>query len=369
MYQGLLLGIPINGESFEATLKAFENIISNNKANKKSSYIATANIDFVVNTLHASYRRIKNPSLYRTLLESEWVTADGMPIVWTLRLLGYPIKERVTGADLFLPLLQLAEKNSWRIYFLGGKESEATSAIQKVKNEFPNLKIVGSSYPMIHAQDKPESIDKDILNDLERTKPDLLFLSFGNPKQEIWYNRNHNKIKTPFVMGIGGTLNFYQGRIKRAPHWMQKVGLEWLYRLKEEPQRLIKRYAIDAVLFSIMISPLIIFHNLYYIFSGLLNIINRINRKDSFIIINGSNKIQLNELSTDGKVEKLFMDIDSITQFNKNSLMTILQEKLLNHSDLINILKINKYVITNKIDLTIKSNWKIKLQLYLNRMA
>ncbi|PJE01546.1 MAG: hypothetical protein CK427_10370 [Leptospira sp.] len=369
MSKGILLGIPINGNSFDETLSSFENIIKTNKSNKKSSYIATVNTDFVVNTLYASYKKIKNINLLKTLIHAEWVTADGMPIVWAIRGLGFPIKERVTGADLFKPLLNLAEAKKWKIYFLGGKESEAKLAIEKIRNEFPKLKIVGSNYPMIQSIDSNEEIDFEIIKDINLKKPDILFLSFGNPKQEIWYYRNRSNISIPFVMGIGGTLNFYLGKIQRAPRWMQISGLEWVYRLKEEPIRLFKRYLIDALLFSIMFIPLLV----YYQFLFLVNAINK----------NGNKKLlQANKMLSEIKDSNHFSledwksEDDLIKTLNKMKLkpdkgkiiLNLNGIKACNHEDIYKILILKKECSKKNISIKIISNRLIKLQLYLQRI-
>ncbi len=235
-----ILGVPFDNVTTDQTL----DVISGMIASRKPHYIATANVDF---TALAMY----DEDLRRILLDAHLVVCDGMPLVWASRWLGNPLPERVAGSDLVPKLLAIAEENNWSVYFLGGQEEVAAKAVQMVQARHPNLKIAGVMSPPF----KPlhEMDHATICADIRRTNPDLLFVSFGCPKQEKWIAMNYQRAGAPVSIGVGATIDFLAGHVRRAPLWMQKVGLEWLYRLLQEPRRLFKRYATDFVVFGLTI--------------------------------------------------------------------------------------------------------------------
>jgi N-acetylglucosaminyldiphosphoundecaprenol N-acetyl-beta-D-mannosaminyltransferase len=236
----VILGIPIDDLNMEETLNRLENFILIGRAFQKSHHIVTVNTDFIVKSR-------KDPELCSLLQTTDLATADGMPLVWSARLLGVPLQERVAGADLVPALTGRAAKKGFSVYFLGAAPGIAEKAAAILKQRFQDLRIVGIQSPMYQVGEDMEPV---VLNKIRQASPDILFVAFGNPKQEKWIERYRSELKVPVMMGVGGSLDFIAGKTKRAPKWMQRIGLEWLHRLLHEPRRLFRRYLGDIVVFS-----------------------------------------------------------------------------------------------------------------------
>jgi N-acetylglucosaminyldiphosphoundecaprenol N-acetyl-beta-D-mannosaminyltransferase len=176
--------------------------------------------------------------------------ADGMPIVWASRLLGVPLRERVAGADLILPLLERAANRKWRVYFLGAGNGVAEKAATIVRERF-GTNIVGVEGPMVDPDDSVQLAA--IAARIRGAEPHLVLMAFGAPKQELLIDRIARDIRPAVSLGIGAGLDFIAGTVKRAPRAMQKAGLEWLYRLSREPRRLWKRYLVNDPKFAIIL--------------------------------------------------------------------------------------------------------------------
>ena len=174
-------------------------------------------------------------------------TADGMPLVWGARLLGVPMEGRVTGADLVPALAQRCAEKSYTMYLLGAAPGVAAQAGAVLQRYNVGLNIVGTFSPPYGSI---MDIDQAILDDIKAAKPDVLLVAFGNPKQEKFIGMYGRELGVPVMIGVGGTLDFIAGITRRAPEWMQKTGLEWIYRLAQEPRRLWKRYIHDLAGFS-----------------------------------------------------------------------------------------------------------------------
>ncbi len=231
----VILGAPIDDINMTEALTRIDNFIAEGRASRKGHQIATINADFVVKSLY-------DTELRRILQEADMATADGMPLVWSARLLGVPMKERVTGADMVPALAQLAAQKGYSIYFLGAAPGVAEQAAATLQHQFPTLQIAGCSSPSRAEVDRN---DCSIVEQCRAAQPDILLVAFGNPKQEKWIYEHAEQLNIPVMMGVGGTFDFIAGVTKRAPRWMQQSGLEWLYRLLCEPRRLWKRYATD----------------------------------------------------------------------------------------------------------------------------
>jgi N-acetylglucosaminyldiphosphoundecaprenol N-acetyl-beta-D-mannosaminyltransferase len=235
-----ILGVPLDNVTTGQALETISAMI----ASRKPHYIATANVDFTALALN-------DEELRRILLDAHMVVCDGMPLVWASRWLGNALPERVAGSDLVPKLLAISEEKGWSVYFLGGQKEVALKAIEKVREQHPKLKIAGVMSPPfkpLHEMDHAA-----ICADIRQADPDLLFVSFGCPKQEKWIAMNYLRAGAPVSIGVGATIDFLAGHMKRAPRWMQMTGLEWLYRLLQEPRRLFKRYASDFVVFGFTI--------------------------------------------------------------------------------------------------------------------
>lgn len=251
-----ILGIPIHNVSMdEAVDKIIENV-KTHSAQFTPKYVATVNVDFLVNTLSWIPGKIKCRELYNVLNTAELVTADGMPLVWLSKILGNNLKERVTGADLVPRLVAAAVRKNISFYFLGGREGSAKMAAKKLSDQNPYLSIKGCLSPLLNINET----DLDVIDQINGSGADILLIALGNPKQEIWFQRNKHLIKIPVSIGVGATFEFIAGKVSRSPIWMQNSGLEWIYRLYQEPRRLWKRYCVDLAKFCFLAGWAILKH-------------------------------------------------------------------------------------------------------------
>jgi N-acetylglucosaminyldiphosphoundecaprenol N-acetyl-beta-D-mannosaminyltransferase len=260
---GLILGIPVDNLTFDQAIESIFELIKRFDRDHQAKYVATVNVDFIVNTVSWLPNRFRHPELVTILRKADLVTADGMPVVWAARLLGTRLKERVTGADLVPGLAKACALRGKSIYLLGGQGDVAWKTAEIFQKQYPDLHIAGISSPFVHVEGEKiideEAVDQQILADINQARPDILFVGFGNPKQEMWFERNRSKLKAAVTIGIGGTFEFITGRVKRAPVWIQKSGLEWIYRITQDPMRLFKRYFIGFFKFGILILPPILY--------------------------------------------------------------------------------------------------------------
>ncbi|MCB1111251.1 MAG: WecB/TagA/CpsF family glycosyltransferase [Chlamydiales bacterium] len=262
----LILGIPIDDVSTYGAVAAIQQMIARYHEDRRPRYVSTVNSDFLANALGWRSTHVRDPELLQTLRTSDLTTADGMPLVWLSRWLSPSLAERVTGADLVLRLASSLAAKKMSVYLLGGTEAVAQGAAHKLESSFSDLRITGvaSPYLDIHGLELENSLERDalLLEQINAASPDVLLINLGNPKQELWFDRVKHQLKVPVSIGVGGTFSFLAGTLKRAPAWMQKYGLEWLYRLQQEPRRLLYRYVVDIAKFFYMAIPLVIYHRL-----------------------------------------------------------------------------------------------------------
>ncbi|MFZ5590483.1 MAG: WecB/TagA/CpsF family glycosyltransferase [Bacillota bacterium] len=179
------------------------------------------------------YRAQHDPALLELAGRADIVTPDGTGIVWACAVAGTPVPERVTGIDLMLALLAEAAGRGWRVYLLGAAPGVADEAAANLQRRFPGLQICGTW----HGYFVPQEAEQ-VLADIAEKRPQLLFVALGAPRQEIWLAENLSRIPAPVVgMGVGGSFDVLAGRVRRAPLWMQKAHIEWLWRLIQEPRR------------------------------------------------------------------------------------------------------------------------------------
>ena len=187
--------------------------------------VVTANPEIIFNAR-------KNEKLRNMIQNADLVTADGAGVVWASRQLGHPLEERVTGIDLVNCICEQAAKDGWSIYILGSAPGVAATAAVNIRSKFPGCNIVGTHHGYFKANE-----EKQIIAELEQLKPDVLFVALGAPKQEYWIADHVPQLGIPVAMGIGGSMDVLSGNVKRAPKWMQKMNVEWLYRLLIQPTR------------------------------------------------------------------------------------------------------------------------------------
>jgi exopolysaccharide biosynthesis WecB/TagA/CpsF family protein/anti-anti-sigma factor len=255
-----ILGIPIDDLGEDGVVEEIRRFIKTFGEDGRSRQICTVNVDFVVNTLCWNLSEVRHPELQHILQTADLNTADGMPIVLMSRLLGMPLEERVTGADL-VPRLA---REGFALYFLGGMGDDGEVARRILAERYPATNVVAVDSPFVHTVGEKladhEAEDAAIIERINAARPEILLLALGNPKQELWFNRNREKLKVPVTIGVGGTFSFIAGTTKRAPLWMQKTGLEWIFRLAVDPRRLFKRYFVGFFKFGFMVLPSLLFH-------------------------------------------------------------------------------------------------------------
>ncbi len=228
-----LLGIRIHNISLE---EAVNHIVELSK-NKVFSYTVTPNVDHLVKLQRdASFRRIYQ--------ETDLAVADGVPLLWAARFLGTPLKGRVNGTDLFEQMVARAAETGESVFLLGGEESSAEKAAARLRERHPDLQIAGWYCPPFGFERDPEENNK-ILQLIRDARPTYLFVGLGAPKQENWIAEHGAATGARHAIGIGVSFSFVAGTIRRSPQWMQRSGLEWLWRLGAEPKRLWRRYLID----------------------------------------------------------------------------------------------------------------------------
>jgi N-acetylglucosaminyldiphosphoundecaprenol N-acetyl-beta-D-mannosaminyltransferase len=175
--------------------------------------------------------------LHRCTAESDLICADGMAIVWGGRLLGLPLPERVTGIDLMVAVLDVCNREGFRPYFLGARQDVVLETVRRIQLSYPNVQIAGSRNGYFRKEDEP-----GIVADIKAARADCLFVGMSSPLKETFLNRYRDLLGVPVQIGVGGSFDVLAGHVRRAPRWVQSVGLEWFFRLSQEPGRLWRRY-------------------------------------------------------------------------------------------------------------------------------
>lgn len=182
------------------------------------------------------------------------VNADGQGVVWGARRLGINVPERVAGIDLFEGLVQLAALKGYRLYFLGATDEIVGKTVATLQDRYPDLDVAG--FRSGYFDEREEAA---IAQEIRRSNADMLFVGMSSPKKEFFLKRNLAAMNVPFAMGVGGSFDIIAGKTRRAPIWMQRVGLEWVYRLLNEPRRMWKRYLSSNLKFLLMLTKAKIF--------------------------------------------------------------------------------------------------------------
>jgi len=201
--------------------------------------------------VHAVMECYRSPELTRIYNESGLTTPDGMPIVWLLKSKGYSGVSRVYGPDLMLALMQRSSKGGPRHYFYGGTPEVLNQLVSKLRARSPDLQIAGCHAPPFQPSTPQE--DRAAIEAINTAEPDILWVGLGSPKQERWIAAHRDGIDAAVMVGVGAAFDFLSGAKHQAPHWMQRSGLEWLFRLVTEPRRLWRRYLIDSPLFVALV--------------------------------------------------------------------------------------------------------------------
>jgi N-acetylglucosaminyldiphosphoundecaprenol N-acetyl-beta-D-mannosaminyltransferase len=217
---------------------AVENVFNLIQA-QGSGYVCAANVHMITEAR-------KDSLLKKALDEAFMVTPDGMPLVWLMRNLGVSEQGRVYGPDLMICLCRRAEQEGISVGFYGGKEDTLERLYRNISKNFPSLKITYKHSPPFREISTQEN--EIICEEINKSQCKILFIGLGCPKQEKWMLRNKNNVDA-IMIGVGAAFDFHAGTVRQAPSYLQSLGLEWLFRLTQEPRRLWKRYLINNTTF------------------------------------------------------------------------------------------------------------------------
>lgn len=215
-----ILGVPFVNTS----QKEFVNTLQSHIIQQEKAFVVTANPEIVMHSLEdTSYKQI--------LAKAQYITADGIGIVKAAAIIGKPLPERVSGYDLMLDLLEVADKNGSSVFFLGAAEEVLQATVKKAKQDYPGIRIAGSHNGFFDWNDQilPQQI--------KNAAPDIVFVALGFPRQEKWIGAHIEEFDKGIFIGIGGSFDVFSGTVKRAPELWQKMNLEWFYRLVKQPSR------------------------------------------------------------------------------------------------------------------------------------
>ena len=228
-----MMGCLIDNLSMDETVQKVESFV---RAGTPHQHVVV-NVDKLV-------KASRDPELRRIINECALINVDGLPVVWAARLLGKPLKERVAGIDLFEALMQRAATVGWRVFLLGATDEVVGGVKRAYEAKYRGLIIAGYRNGYWSSEEEPAVVEH-----IAAARADLLFVAISSPKKEQFLGRYQARMQVPFAMGVGGTFDVAVGKLKRAPLWMQRAGLEWFYRFLQEPRRMFRRYFIDDLAF------------------------------------------------------------------------------------------------------------------------
>lgn len=224
-----IMGVNVSAITMADALGAVEGWI----ARKDRNYVCITGVHGVIESQ-------SDPRLMAIHERAGMATPDGMPLVWMARKLGHGRTERVYGPDLMLRLTALSAEKGYRQYYFGGAPGLAERLRERLAARFPGLAVVGTFSPPFRPSSAEE--DEEIVRMINAAKPDIVWVGLSTPKQEYWMAAHLDRIEAPVMIGVGAAFDFLAGTKRQAPAWMQKGGLEWLFRLLSEPRRLWRRY-------------------------------------------------------------------------------------------------------------------------------
>lgn len=231
-----ILGVKISSINLSSACRSIEEFITQ----QKKAYVCVAPV--------ATIMECQNNEYYRQIInQADLTTPDGMPVVWLGKLKGQRTIDRTYGPDLTLAMCAIAEQKNYRLYFYGGTREALDGLISRLQKEFPGLNIVGAFSPPFRNLSEVEN--EEIIRAMNQARPDIIWVGLGAPKQDIWMYENRAALNAPVLIGVGAAFDFLSGTKKQAPRWMQRSGLEWVFRLACEPRRLAKRYLVGNTRF------------------------------------------------------------------------------------------------------------------------
>lgn len=197
--------------------------------------------------VHTLVEAAADPALREVYATAEIVAIDGMPIAWVARMRGARAAQRVSGPDVMLSLCDRGREIGLRHFFLGGREGVPEELAARLGSKYPGLNVAGLESPPFRPVTAEE--DEALVERINAVSPDVLWVGLGAPKQEFWAADHATRLDVPLILPVGAAFDFHSGRVRRAPNWMQRVGLEWLFRLAAEPRRLWRRYLVTNARF------------------------------------------------------------------------------------------------------------------------
>ena len=234
-----ILGVPVDRVGEEEALARIETFLQKGGAYQ----VVTVNPEFVM----AAQR---DREFLQVLRSADLSLPDGVGLLWASRWLGVPLKERVAGVDVVRRVARIAAKGGYRLFLLGAAEGVAEAAAERLKEENPGLAVAGA-----YAGSPNPDEEREIVEMIKEAKPHILLVAYGAPQQDLWIYRNRERLGVPVAMGVGGALDFISGKARRAPGWMQRLGLEWLHRLIYEPWRWRRMLALPKFAWLVLMSP------------------------------------------------------------------------------------------------------------------
>jgi N-acetylglucosaminyldiphosphoundecaprenol N-acetyl-beta-D-mannosaminyltransferase len=227
-----MLGVPLARIDMEGALAQVDQFI----AERSPHMVVTSDSPSIV-------RARDDPEYQEIVRGADMVTADGRGVVWMARVLGLPVTERVSGVDLVQRICERAKERKYGVYLLGAQPGVAEAAARALESRCPGLRVVGTHHGYFAPEEEPA-----VVRAVAEAQPDILFVAFGAPRQEKWIRGHLAELHVPVAIGVGGSLDVIAGRVKRAPRWIQRLGLEWLYRVLREPSRLPRAWAVPRLM-------------------------------------------------------------------------------------------------------------------------
>jgi len=234
--QATILGVPVHRVRMEQALRTIEQLI----ATRTPHLVITADANAILIALD-------DPEFRQLMAEAALVTPDGAGLLWAGRYSGQPFPERVSGVDLVWHLTRLSHERGYRLFFLGAAPGVAERARENLLRQFPQAQIVGTHHGYFSAEQEPE-----VIAQIRAARPDVLLIAMGMPRQEKWAHRHRHALNTPVMIGVGGSFDVYAGVVKRAPRWLQQSGLEWLWRLIQDPRKIKKVRNLPRFVWRVM---------------------------------------------------------------------------------------------------------------------
>lgn len=245
-----IFGTKIHNITFEEAIKEVEGYLKGNDL----KVIYTPNPEIVMGA--------KDDHKLREIINNgDMITADGIGLIYASKIKRKPLKERVTGYDLSMRLLNIANENNYSLYLLGGKDGVAKAAAENIKSSYKNIKIAGYHHGYFkgsHNGNYNSEEEVKLIEDMNSSNPDIIFVGLGFPKQEIWIDNNRHRIKGRVIIGNGGVMDVLSGNLKMTPDIYRKLGLEWLHRLIREPSRIKRQIVIPKFIFKVIFSKNVI---------------------------------------------------------------------------------------------------------------